>query len=285
MLICFLQIVTPNGFKHLISIPKACTGEPLRVRPGNYVLIQATEKGSKYRAEILRVIDCEYEKFYRMNDLWPTPFDIPGYVERLAEQIQRAKAEKERLDQKAKKEKKKPEEKPTELCIKCNIKKGNIFGKDKCRCVKKSELVVKVPSKRELLCKKVCKSDKACLAESPIFPDDDVSLIIGEPPKKNNCSCVDRSTNTQCTTTLGTNTRRDANISSDPCKKVQKDACKSASAPRLKICCVGSKSKTSVSCGPDYARITVSRELLPEVYGKCTPWQMTKKELRKHSIR
>lgn len=226
------------------------------MRPRNYVLIQATEEGSRFPAEIVRVIDCEYEKFYKKNDLWPTPYDIPGYVERLAEQLQRAKAEMVRIEPKPKKEKKKIEEKPTELCIKCNIKNGQIFGKGKCKCVKKSELVVKIPTKRELLCKRVCKSDKACLADSPIFPDDDGSLIFDEP-----CGCVTRSTNTQRTITLGTNTKRGTNISP---------------GTKLKAC-----DGLSVSCGPSYCNVTVGRKQLPELFGTCTPWQMTKKERKK----
>lgn len=85
----FLQILTPNGFKHLASVPKRISNRML-IRTGDYVVIQSSAYGEKYPAEIIRLIDHDYEMFYRKRNVWPKEYDIKGYVERLEEKIHRA---------------------------------------------------------------------------------------------------------------------------------------------------------------------------------------------------
>lgn len=86
-----MQIVTPNGFKHLVSVPKRL-GDRFVIEKGDYVVIQSAAHGEKYHAEIIRVIDRDYERFYRMHNVWPREYDMWGHVERLTEKIDRAEA-------------------------------------------------------------------------------------------------------------------------------------------------------------------------------------------------
>lgn len=48
-----------------------------KIRVNNFLLIQPTVDGSKHLAEIVRVIDASYKRFYEANNLWPTKYVNP----------------------------------------------------------------------------------------------------------------------------------------------------------------------------------------------------------------
>lgn len=73
-LLHLLQIINPNGNKYILPVPKRLIGV-LRLK--NYILIEPTVYGSVYGAQIVRIIDAEYKRFYELNKVWPKKFDDP----------------------------------------------------------------------------------------------------------------------------------------------------------------------------------------------------------------
>ncbi|XP_026328079.1 uncharacterized protein LOC113236286 [Hyposmocoma kahamanoa] len=254
-------ILTPSGFKHLVTMPQA-TDEDTTVKPGNYVLIQATREGSRYPAEIIRVIDYELEKFYRARNLWPTQYDIKGCVEQLAEKIQ--------IAQKA-----------------AELKKGQVKGKKKKekkeKVGKKCEYVATTSydddGKIKKICKIVCKkSDKDYIDDSPIFPDD----VDGQTDSTGKRTVY---SNTDSQFLFITSSQSGRAIQKKKLKgyKKQKPAF-SGTSGCCKTSCGGTSSTKGkdTGSGPRYTNITVGKDQLPRLFGKCTPWKMSQKQLKKH---
>lgn len=236
------------------------TDEDTTVKPGNYVLIQATEEGSRYPAVIIRVIDYELEKFYRAHNLWPTQYDIEGCVEQLAEKIQIAqKAAELKKDQvKGKKKKEKRIKKKCEYVATTSYDKD---GKIKKECV--------------IVCKK---SDKDCIDDSPIFPDD-----VDDPTDSTGKRTVYSNTDSRFFFIPGSQTGRAIQKKKLKSYKKQKPAFSGTSGCCETSCGGTSSGKRKESgSGPGYSNITVGKDQLPPLFGKCTPWMMSQKELKKH---
>lgn len=68
----FLQIVTEEKNKYPVAVPNRLRN---KVHVGNFVLIQPTIYGSKHPAEIVKIIDTPYRRFYEANNLWPTQLE------------------------------------------------------------------------------------------------------------------------------------------------------------------------------------------------------------------
>lgn len=241
----------------------------MAIIPGDYVVIQSTGKGDRYLAEVILVIDQEYEMFYRAHDLWPTEYDIGGYVERLAEKIKRAEAAAEH-DRALKKQQRKYEK----YC-------GGLPGS----ASHDSEPVVKTPEKKkkkDIKCKGTKKFQKDCLADTPLFPDDGLQNFDeedSEPWAKNLADC---GTNTGKAMNCGTNTGK-LKINTEQANKVHSDTSCATAACCNKACCRGRSADTkNIGIGPYCTDIVLSRDKMPPLYGKCTPWRTTKKEMKKH---
>lgn len=67
-----MQIIKGNGNKYILPVPDRLKG---RLHIDNYLLIQPTVDGSDYGAEIVRVIDGAYMRFYAANRVWPKQFE------------------------------------------------------------------------------------------------------------------------------------------------------------------------------------------------------------------
>lgn len=285
----------------------------MKIYPGNYVLIQATAEGSRYPAEIIRVIDHEDEKFYRMHNLWPTSYDIEGFVERLAEKVIKAEAaaevereEQRKAEEKALKKKQKKEKltnvlnsTSSMLCAKYMKLMESIRDKmvsyskegtdntlpgcepgaptDNCNPNKKP------PNQKSPIpdfSQKPCKSDKDCLADAPLFPDMDFPVHCVDVPKS---VAAHSSTNTRsdCVTTASTPLTETKSFKIGRCISGISTATASGSGCCSKSCGGKSLSRQSTGSGPCYSNLTVGRDQLPPLYGKCTPWRVSKKELKK----
>lgn len=134
--------------------------------PGDYVVIQATELGARYLAEVILVIDDDHEMFYRAHGIWPKEYDIGGYVERLAERIQKAQKEEEMLQKMSAKEKKKCgiPVKPVKPVKPVAPTTGSGTSKKK--------------KEKQKPCKHTEKFDNECLADTRLFPDDGIVLDL-----------------------------------------------------------------------------------------------------------
>lgn len=234
----------------------------MAIIPGDYILIQAAEKGARYPAEVIRVIDYDYEMYYRANNVWPKEYDIGGCVERRAEKIQRAEAEAEM------------ERKRRKLC-----RRAERASSDSDTDTSDSSKKKKKKKDKTKKCRKRSKhSDKTCLAETPLFVHDDLPLIGTERKKtsarkSNNMDC---STNTGRYTNLGTG-QPNANIGQMN-TKVGGSNCATTGCCNTSCC---GKNTATTGTDPFTSGIVVSRELMPPLYGQCTPWLATKKELKK----
>lgn len=295
-----MQVLTPKGYKHLVSISKKTQDDPdnnMTIVAGDYVLIQATPEGSRYPAEIIRVVDHEYETYCRENNLWPTPYDIEGYVERLAEKVHFAE------------EVPKPrckvyngDNKALDIIINgpCRYFHSKSQGKEKKKQGKASitsnKKASKKISRRDLLCRKMCKSDKDCILNSPYFPDVDLPTMANESLVRISAHCL---TDITPTLTCSTSTKNACEMEVSECCTVAKPV---SSKTASKCCtlvkpvcsgtacccqksCGGAKcqppiQKNTIGSGPSYCFITVGRDQLPPLYGICTPWQTTKKRMK-----
>lgn len=253
--------MTPKGYRHLVKVPKR-VGDRMAMIPGDYVVIQSTEKGERYLAEVIRVIDNEHEIFYREHNIWPKEYDIAGYVERLAEKVRRAEEAAER-DKKLIKQQRKRDR----LCGTHSDTTGSDISKKK--------------KKKDIKCKKAKKFEKNCLASSPLFADDGLPLNFEDDEnskQRNNCTntgaAISNSTNTG---QLKINTRQFPN----PAVSSESSCCTSGCCS--KSCCGRNSAKLTrtVGTGPYWTRLVASRDKLPPLYGKCTPWRVTAKELKK----
>lgn len=168
--------MSAQGYKQLVKIPKRILDREVIIS-GDYVVIQPRPKGERYVAEVALVIDQEYENFYRDACIWPKEFDIPNYVERLAEKRNRAKLTEEE------------EEQYKKLCVPPTKPKK-----------------LKKEKKKEDKCKTSKKFDEECLKSAPLFADDFLPLQYydDEPWRKNLASCAtDTLKNTNCGTNTG----------------------------------------------------------------------------------
>lgn len=269
-----------------MSVPKRI-GDRVAIIPGDYVVIQSTGKGDRYLAEVVIVIDDEYERFYRTHDLWPYEYDVAGYVERLGEKVKRQQQAQER-EIKLKKDQKKLEK----LCGVSSDTTGSDSSKYDNKERKKRE-------KKEIKCtKKRDKNfDRTCLEETPFFPDDGISLNFEddeEPWRKNLANCGTNTGKPSSATNAGQlkiNTKRLENQRLR--KQMNNDPSCSSSGCCSQSCCGGGGSgqgiilreTTTTGSGPYCTDIVTSIERMPPLYGKCTPWRVSKKEMKKQRTR
>lgn len=251
-----------------MSVPKRI-GDRIAIIPGDYVVIQSTGRGDRYLAEVTQVIDNDYEMFYRAHDLWPKEYDMGGYVERLAEKIKNAEAAAER--ERALRKQQKVHEK---YC-------GGLPGSANrdCQAPIKAEEKKK---KKEVKIKQNAKFEKDCLANTPLFPDDGITLDLEEDFESRPENIANCSTNTGKATNCGTNTGK-LKINTGLLGKVHSDTSCGTSACCSKARCRGNSAKhtKNTATEPFCTEIVTSRDKLPPLYGKCTPWRLTKKEKKK----
>lgn len=301
----FLQIITPKGYKHLVSVPRT-TRENMTLEEEDYVLIQATEEGSRYPAEIIQIIDYEYERFFRTHNLWPATYDIEGYVERLADKIERAEedAVRKSLQRTKSKEANNREfdaysfDRKTldevlnsscspKCCGRYSKLENHIPEKDhnldlgQCTPTKSvANSITKVPSTPEIITTLVSRSDKECMTESPTIPDVVVTDNDNELLEKNSVPC---SANTHHT--RGTNTDKLMLIKKSKFCKRLKHAFSGTSGCCKKSCGATSRTyimdKKSIGAGPCYSSLTTGHDRMPPAYGHYTPWRMSKKQAKR----
>lgn len=208
--------------------------------PGDYVVIQSTPPKARYLAEIARVIDHEHEMFYRAHNVWPREFDVSGYVERLAEKIQRAE-EAEKSEKKTKKEKKQ-----------CDPPES---GSSK----KKKE---KKPEK----CKHSKKADKKCLANTPLFVEEDFEIDLEKAEGLFMKELANDATNTN--TGYGNNYTGGAYSRPRPNRMINR----SSGCCNCESCCGKMSGKAVGSSGTELNNVVVRRDRLPPMLGNCIPW-------------
>lgn len=280
-----MQVLTPKGYKHLVSISKKTQDNEdnnMTIVAGDYVLIQSTPEGSRYPAEIIRVIDHEYEKYCRENNLWPTPYDVEGYVERLAEKIQFTEAANKPKNIKVLYH---GANKTLDKILNGPCRYFHSKGKDTQQDIDAAQNAANKVSKRELLCKqKMCKSDKDCILNSPFFPDVDFPTMFDESLLRISAHCL---TDVKPTLNCSTSTKIEREVETSKCCTVVKPV-RSSTACCCKKSCYGASATCqppletkTIGSGPTYSFITVGRDQLPSLYGTCTPWQMDKKRLKK----
>lgn len=218
----------------------------MTIVPGSYVLIQATDN-SRYPAEVIQVIDSDLEKFYRNNKLWPEPYDIEGHVEQLAEKLE-IKNKTEQIER-----------------LKTEIK--NITNKQT-KTKKSSPKKVPHSSKKEPPQKKA-KGKKG----EPIPTTSRNHAITEQKQADEGC----KTCNPICIPLPLKTTSTESNTENVTLSK------KLTNSSGLKPALSGtsSYSGSSVGSGPIYSNITIDRDRLPPLYGICTPWQATKKEIKK----
>lgn len=182
--------------------------------------------------------------FYRAHNLWPREFDVSGYVERLAERIQRAE-EAEKADKKTKKEKKQ-----------CDPPKS---GSSK----KKKEKPVK--------CKHSKKADKKCLASTPLFVEEDFEIDLEKAEglfmKELANDATNTNTNTNTNTSYGNDFTGGAYCRPRPIRMMNR----SSGRCDCESCC-GKMSGKAVGSGTELNNVVVRRDRLPPMLGNCIPW-------------
>lgn len=264
-------------------------GDRIVIIPGDYVVIQSTENGDRYPAEIIQVIDYEYELFYRAHNVWPKEYDVAGYVERLGEKLLRIQAAEER-DKKLKKQRK-------------HCEPSDISGSDTSKKKKKKEKT------KVVKCKRTKKFDTDCLANTSLFVDDGLPLGSEDDvePLRNNITDSDINTRNAInseTNNWKQNTAPSSNNSTCCTKSWRGGQSGKVIETRGNISswcnksCCGEKSvdkkdtkdtssgwaidTKSTGTGPHGTDIVASVEELPPLYGKCTPWQgNTNKKFKK----
>lgn len=216
--------MSPQGYKHLVKVPTRIA-ERQAIIPGDYVVIQPGKTGERYVAEVVLVIDDEYERFYRDVCLWPKEYDVPNLVERLAEKRERARAAEEE------------EEKYKKLC-------GPVETKQK---------KPKKEKKKSDKCKTSKKYEDECLKSAPIFADDFLPLKYydDEPWRKNLASCA---TDTAKPTNCGTNTGQAKSCVSSGCSSGASNCFTKSSCDATTQCCCSNtntntkQKKTASTC-------------------------------------
>lgn len=105
-----LQIIKENGLKYFLPVPDKLTQN---IRLNNYLLIQPTVEGSEHGAEIVRIIDARYRRFYEANNVWPAKFDDPDMGDMGPETIETKKKSKPKIKKNIKKKPRKSIVQPT----------------------------------------------------------------------------------------------------------------------------------------------------------------------------
>lgn len=180
----FLQVVKENGFKYFLPIPNRLKE---RIHVKNYLLIQPTVDGSDDPAEIVRVIDSPYKRFYEANNVWPVKFNDPDLGDQGLVQKKPVQTSRERKQVKKKPPKPKPIIKPpyepTDKLTYEKMKKEGKLGKDS--ETESSETESETDDDEETLAKKR-RRRVSKLGESVIEPGNDnttvTSAVITERP-------------------------------------------------------------------------------------------------------
>lgn len=254
---------------HFVSIVKS-DEEDMTVEPGDMVVIQATRSGARFPAEIVQIIDRDLERFYRRNNIWPTTYDIEGCVERLAEKIHKQR-EVERL-------KKELRDKTKEIKQIKDCARKKSFTCTRYKPPQKQHIKLKTLEKGNFKCEPA--PTTSCKQSPPILSGESTCKAVCdkrgctfEAPSNSSSPC---NTNSQYSLACSTNTDISLGNKLRICRSTSSTCSQEA----------GNSDTTSIETkntgsGPGYSHITVSKERLPPVYGKCTPWRIPIKELKR----
>lgn len=240
----------------------------MTVEPGDYVVIQATRSGARFPAEIIQIIDRDLERFYRRNELWPTTYDIDGCVERLAEKIQK-KIEVERL-------KKELKDKTREIKQIKDCAKKRSFSCSRYKPPQKQHIKLKTLEKGNFQCEPA--PTTSCQQAPPSVKGESTCKTVCEKrgctyeaPSNSSSPC---NTNSQYSLACSSNTDNSLGL------KIYRSTSSTCSQEAGNSDTSSIETKNTGS-GPGYSHITVSKERLPPMYGRCTPWRIPIKELKR----
>ena len=68
------EVADPAGDQYLVSMPTKFRRN-IWVKRGNFVLVEPITEGDKVKAEIVRILTREHQKWYRAQKCWPKEFD------------------------------------------------------------------------------------------------------------------------------------------------------------------------------------------------------------------
>ena len=68
------EVADPAGDQYLVSMPTKFRRN-IWVKRGNFVLVEPIIEGDKVKAEIVRILTREHQKWYRAQKCWPKEFD------------------------------------------------------------------------------------------------------------------------------------------------------------------------------------------------------------------
>ncbi|XP_076235928.1 putative RNA-binding protein EIF1AD [Calliopsis andreniformis] len=68
------EVIDPAGDQYLVSMPTKFRRN-IWVKRGDFVLIEPIPEGDKVKAEIVKILTREHQKWYRAQNCWPKEFD------------------------------------------------------------------------------------------------------------------------------------------------------------------------------------------------------------------
>lgn len=68
------EVVDPDGKEYLVSMPMKFRRN-IWVKRDDYVLVEPIPEGDKVKAEIVKILTREHQKWYRAQGCWPPQFD------------------------------------------------------------------------------------------------------------------------------------------------------------------------------------------------------------------
>ncbi|XP_043253433.1 probable RNA-binding protein EIF1AD [Colletes gigas] len=69
------EVIDFIGDQYLVSMPTKFRRN-IWVKRGDFVLVEPIAEGDKVKAEIVKILTREHQKFYRAQGCWPKEFDI-----------------------------------------------------------------------------------------------------------------------------------------------------------------------------------------------------------------
>lgn len=68
------EVISPSGDQYLVSMPMKFRRN-IWVKRQDYVLVEPIPEGDKVKAEIVKILTREHQKWYRAQGCWPSEFD------------------------------------------------------------------------------------------------------------------------------------------------------------------------------------------------------------------